>query len=294
MARRRNRKRTKKLIPDADRDFSLTGQAFARVIERDPQRFMLTDEDAQRIRFAMTAFAQALRVTSAPEGHTKIDTMRKCEARDKAADVVREYANIIRANPKISAIDKAMLRIKQRPQRPKDREVPQTAPFLFFKGVVGGGVDCQCVHVIEFLDKPECGTRARPAGVVRVELFVELVAPNEPVPKHPGELGRPWYLRSFTRSPMKVKFPVPTTPMKVVYWARWANATGETGPWSKTCEAGLAGWPNAGALEDKRKGARVVVRLLRRALPLVEEPEEQKLLECEATTDEPRALPEAA
>src|SRR5687768_11336593 len=289
------RRQTTKFIPDGDSDFALTGRAFARIIERDPERFMLTSEDAQRIVSAMEEFRRALAVTTAPGGCTKMDTMRKDELRATAKAIVREYGNVIRANPKISQIDKLVLRIKQRPQRAKDRTCPQTPPVLVFKGVVEAGNEGQKKHVLKFLDAIGCGTRAKPPGAARVELFVELVAPDEPLPTHPGELGRAWYLRSFSRSPMVVKFPVPTTPMKVVYWARWANATGETGPFSKTCEGPVVGWSNAGALEDKRKGSRVVVSLRRRALPLLEQSEDQNLLECDGTIEEgPRALPDAA
>ena len=293
--RRRRRRQTTKFIPDGDSDFALTGRAFARSIERDPVRFMLTSEDAQRITQAIEEFRRALAVTTAPGGCTKMDTMRKDGARDRAKAVVREYGNIIRANPKISAIDKMVLRIKQRPQRPKDRTCPQTAPVLIFKRAVEAGGDCQRKHVLKFLDEVGCGTRAKPAGAVRLELYVELVAQNEPLPRHPGELGRPWYLRSFTRNPMVVEFPVPTTSMKVVYWAKWANATGETGPWSETCVAPAEGWSNAAALEDKRKGSRVVVSLRRRALPLVERSDEARLLECDGAVENERpALPDAA
>ena len=94
---------------------------------------------------------------------------------------------------------------------------------------------------------------------------------------------------------MVVEFPVPTTLMKVVYWARWADATGETGPFSKTCEGPVVGWSNAGVLEDKRKGSRVVVSLRRCALPLLERSQQPRLLESDATTkDEPPALSDAA
>jgi hypothetical protein len=34
--------------------------------------------------------------------------------------------------------------------------------------------------------------------------------------------------------------------MLVVYWARWADAHGNVGPFSQTCRAGVVGWPVAG------------------------------------------------
>jgi hypothetical protein len=293
--RRRRRRKLTKFIPDGDSDFALTGRAFARAIERDPSRFMLSGEDAQRIVSAIDEFRGALTVTTAPGGCTKGDRSRKDEARDRAKAIVREYGNVIRANPKVSHIDKMTLRIKQRPERPKNRKCPQTPPVLFFKGIVEAGSEGQKKHVLKFLDEIGCGTRAKPAGAVRLELFVELVAPDEPLPTHPGELGRAWYLGSFSRNPMVVEYPVPTTPMKVVYWARWANATHKTGPFSATCEGPVVGWSNAAALDAKRKGSRVIVSRRQRALPLVERSEEAKLLECDGTIEEePRALPDAA
>jgi hypothetical protein len=89
--------------------------------------------------------------------------------------------------------------------------------------------------------------RARPEGAVRLELFVDLVAPDEPVPAHPGANhgGRPWYLCSFTRSPIVLAPPMPRVPMRVLYWGRWAGSgsgPGNVGPFSATA----AGWIEGG------------------------------------------------
>jgi len=47
-------------------------------------------------------------------------------------------------------------------------------------------------------------------------------------------------------------------------------------------------------LEDKRKGSRVEVEIIRRALTIIERSGERKLLECDARGgDEPKALPDA-
>jgi hypothetical protein len=82
---------------------------------------------------------------------------------------------------------------------------------------------------------------------VRIELFVDLVPPGEPIPTWPGARwgGRTWYLRSFTRSPMTVEYPKCDEPMRVVYWARWADATGATGPWSPTLATRVEGYDAA-------------------------------------------------
>ena len=84
---------------------------------------------------------------------------------------------------------------------------------------------------------------------VRVEIFADLVPLGQPIPKFPGQYlgGRPWYLRSFSRSPCKVKHPMPPVSMLVVYWARWADAQGNVGPFSQTCIARPeGGWALSG------------------------------------------------
>ena len=55
-------------------------------------------------------------------------------------------------------------------------------------------------------------------------------------------MGRPWYLGSFTTSRMEVTYPIPSEPMLVVYWGRWADARGRVGRFSKTCTARVEGW----------------------------------------------------
>lgn len=86
-------------------------------------------------------------------------------------------------------------------------------------------------------------TKANPDGAVRLELFVDLVPPDEEVPAHPGAIhgGRPWYLRSYTRSPIVIAPPMARVPMRIVYWARWADSTGNVGPFSATAVAWIEG-----------------------------------------------------
>jgi hypothetical protein len=152
------------------------------------------------------------------------------------------------------------------------------------------------------------GTRAKPAGAARIEIYVGIVADGEPMPKHPDDLpaGRSWYLRSYTRTPIAIAFPVPPTAMLVVYWARWADATGEIGPFSKTCRARVeGGFASAGALTDQRLATRrqtkCVITLRERPRRYLEQVgADALLLEDETMNVEPtemsplKQLPEAA
>lgn len=100
------------------------------------------------------------------------------------------------------------------------------------------------VHELEFRAH-DASSGARPAGAVRLELFVDLIPPDEPIPAHPGANygSRPWYLRSYTRSPIKLAPPMARVPMRVVYWGRWADSMGNVGPLSATA----VGWIEGGS-----------------------------------------------
>src|SRR5206468_1628916 len=96
--------------------------------------------------------------------------------------------------------------------------------------------------------------RANPKipAVVKMELGVNLregkakqltVPPEAPIPAHPGAnlASRPWYLRSYTRSPIRIIPPLARMPMQVVYWGRWADSAGNVGPFSATAVAWIEG-----------------------------------------------------
>ena len=227
-----------KLVPDKDRLFADTSRAFVTVIEQDPARFFVTAEDAQCIRAAVNEFHEALTIAMRKSTRTTITIMTKNEARRKAEAIVRKYSNFIRANPKISTSDKLALRINERPKRLKRRPCPASRPVLKFLGVAPDGK-----HLLHFCEVLGGGKRRKPDGAVRVELFVDLVPPGEQIPKHPAELtGRPWYQRSFTKNPIEAAFPVPSMPMLIVYWARWADSMGNISRYSETCIARVEGW----------------------------------------------------
>jgi hypothetical protein len=48
-------------------------------------------------------------------------------------------------------------------------------------------------------------------------------------------------LRSYTRNPIVLAPPMARVPMRVVYWARWADSSGDVGPFSATAVAWIEG-----------------------------------------------------
>jgi hypothetical protein len=242
-----SRRSADKFIPPKDGDFCVMANGFARTIGDDPARFGMSADDAAEVIAAARAFDEARQADECEATSTRLTTLAKNDARQAAERIVRRIANQIRGDSHVSDSDKLSLRIEQRPATLARRKCPQTAPALLFEGSnsgKGASGELRDLHVIRFFDAIGTGTLAKPEGAERLELFVELVARDERVPAHPGELtgGRAWYLRSFTRSPMRIEFPMPAAPRLVVYWGRWAGAGGEVGPWSETLVTRVEGW----------------------------------------------------
>jgi hypothetical protein len=250
------RRRCKKFVPDSDSDFAFMARNFVSGIARNPSRFQLSESDVESIERATGEFRDALSEVFNKKTRTNTAVLRKDQARARLEKIVRTYGNQIRVNDAIEAGEKQIIGVKQRPTRLRRRECPNDAPVLTFVGSSHETSRTATTHVIKFGE--QYGVRAKPAGAARMELFVELIGPGEPIPNHPGELsgGRPWYLRSFTRSPAEVEYPMPNMPMLIVYWGRWADATGAVGPWSNTLVSRVEGWPATGAalgFENQRR-----------------------------------------
>jgi len=177
-------------------------------------------------------------------------TRAKDQARADAECIVRRLANTIRANDRVDAQARFDLGLRERATRTKmSRHAdvrgglvgPMEPPRLWFVRALHQGNGATPMHELKFRSLDF--SKAKAAGAVRLELFVDLVPPEEPVPAHPGAnlASRPWYLRSYTRSPIVLIPPMARVPMRVVYWGRWADSSGNVGPFSNTVTAWIEG-----------------------------------------------------
>ena len=260
--KRRKRRNLVKFVPSADSDFAMTANNFAEYLARHAEACGVTPDDVAEVREAVDAFRSALTATLQQFERSSKNTWQKNEARKAAEKIVRKHANVIRSNPDVGDFHKFALRLKRtkRSASPKVRKCPAHPPLLHFIGSrdgvrgdlaqgSGSGAHILRFRAMEDRDPKDAGMvrKAKPDGAARIELYMDLIPVGEPVPTHPMERaqegkGWPLYLRSFTTNPIEVEFPVPREPHLVVYWARWAGVTGDTGRFSRTCVARLEGW----------------------------------------------------
>jgi hypothetical protein len=196
---RRSRDVGQKFIPDGDSDFALMAKGFARHLSSDPSTYHIPDDVAREIAAAVETYRKALAANTWRYTKSMKTSREKNMARERAERLIRDAANLIRANRQIDSQARWLLGMKERSTRPKRRGCPQTPPKLSFveANVIKG------VHVIRFRDPfGKESSDAKPAGAERLELYYDLVPPGEPIPQHPGERtgGHKLYLRSFKRA----------------------------------------------------------------------------------------------
>lgn len=231
---------SKKFIPNGDLDFDTMARCFAGTIAKDTARYHVSADDGEALSAAVERFGAALQASRFGE-RSVTATRAKDESRAQTEQIIRRLANAIRGNPKINATAKFDLGLRVRSAKAKQLPCPQEPPRLQFVRALHEGGGATPVHELSFSAMER--SHSKPAGAVRLELFVDLVPPEENIPAHPAaNLGsRPWYLRSYTRSPIRLVPPMARVPMRVVYWARWADSSGAVGPFSATATAWIEG-----------------------------------------------------
>lgn len=174
---------------------------------------------------------------------TEGDPAQSGAAREETKRLYLRCVNVIRINENVDSVALIAVGLKPRKDRRQARSCPQEPPYLQFVQALHAGNSASPMHELSFYPM-YARSKCKPAGAARLELFVDLIPPGEAVPQHPGANlgGRPWYLRSYTRSPIKLAPPICRVPMLVVYWGRWADATGSVGPFCGTVVSRIEGW----------------------------------------------------
>ena len=101
--------------------------------------------------------------------------------------------------------------------------------------LVDGGA--RLTHQLRLVDESTPTRRARPAGVLGAEVWVQLVDADQPTPTDPNALS---FLTMTTRPSFRAEFKAGDGGKTAVYMTRWFNTRGEKGPWSEITTATVA------------------------------------------------------
>lgn len=210
-------------IPAKDSLFRQWANTFANKLNANPEKFMMTPAQTQAIREAVDDFIEKYEVTLEKDTRTKTTIIAKDDARSIAETMCREWASLIKENLGISDEDKVAAGV--RPINPARDPifVPQTSPILAIIGNTPGA------QTLQFRDPTEPTKRAKPFGASELQLFLA-VTDSEGLTAAPLSEAR--FHSKVTRNPIAVEFGQDDNGRTATYYARWASAKGEFGPWS--------------------------------------------------------------
>jgi hypothetical protein len=216
-----------RLFPDDDAGILAAVMTFATGVAANPNKYFLYKNDAELLVRVANEYKDAYFAAKDKSTRTEAAVCLKNQTQTSAMQAIRGYANMIRASAGVS--DAAKIEIGVMPPKGtlSRRTCPQSEPLLKFHGTVPG------MHQISISDSSTPNSRRKPFCAVRCELFMMMTDPAEPVPMAFDEdASGSKYLRSYTRSRLQIAHPQPVKPMLITYFARWADSTGETGPFS--------------------------------------------------------------
>lgn len=207
---------------------------FAARLTAEPGRFGRTAAEAAAVQQLVDAFAAALPAVAVRQTRTVGAVVAKEVARKPMVAALRRVAQRIRRDAGVSAADKRTLGLAAVDTSRSRIPVPATAPQVIV------AVAAPNVHVVRYSDSSNPTRRAKPPGVVGMQLFVTFSdSPRDASPPLAPEEAA---FRAFVTRQKKMIAYSPAQRGRVAhYFARWQNRRGEAGPWSAVTSLGVAG-----------------------------------------------------
>lgn len=207
-------------IPTREGDLSLFVTNFDTLITANPATYGLVAGDAVTIHTYVDTFLTALAAASNPGTKTIVTVADKDGAKAAMLQIVRSYAQQIKANRGVADQDKVSLGLTLNDGTPTPIPAPSTQPII---SVIGA---TPLTHVLRFADSVTPDKRSKPYGSIGLQLwrYVGDTAPTGPEQYEFAEF--------VTRQPFDSSYSGSQVGKRAWYCARWQTATGLVGPWS--------------------------------------------------------------
>lgn len=203
---------------------------FSAQISASPVKYGLTPADAAQIAAAVAAWHAAYAAAAAPDTRTRARVQEKRSARAAVTAVVRRFAARIRSNDAVAADLKIGLGLVLRTGAGTPVPAPRTFPVLGLRRM-----DTR-LHTLTASDEVP-GRRGKPPRSAGLVVFRAVA--DGPV-THPERSAGVAYLGLFTRPRIDSAFTESDRGKTATYFARWVNAKGEPGPWSRPLSVAVA------------------------------------------------------
>lgn len=207
-------------IPTRDAELDPFLNNFQTRIAAAPASYGLVAGDATVITGTYNAWHAAFVAATNPATRTHTTIAAKDAQRILTVDIVRTYANTIRANTAVSDSLKLDLGLNVHDTIPSPVPPPSTYPIL---AISGAGPLMQDLRAA---DQSTPTRRAKPHGAAGLLVFRAIGTTPASDP------GAAPFLGFVTRAEFNSSFSSADDGKVATYFARWTNAKGEVGPWS--------------------------------------------------------------
>lgn len=207
-------------IPTKDADLANWEDNFNTLITANPTNYGLVAGDAVTIAGAVNGFLAAYTIAINPTTRTSANIAAKDAARASSLAICRFYAITIRRNQGVSNALKLGLGLTIVDPTPTPIPPPSTSAILSIIAAT------PLQLTLRFADQNTPDKRAKPAGVLALELFAVASAT---VVTDPAVLP---FFGLTTKQPVALNFSPGDVGKSAYVAGRWVNRKGQVGPWS--------------------------------------------------------------
>ncbi len=217
-------------IPDGDARFDAWQSNFVTYVNDHLADLGLVAADVAGLNGSAASWTGDYPAHGAAQSAARAATEAKQRARSQLKAMIRPLVRRLQAESQVDDGERAAMGITVPDRVATPTGPPVTRPLVR----VDSGQRLR--HTIHFADEATPTRRAKPSGVMGVEIWVK-VAPfggSSTPPTDPSELK---FLSIDTRTPHTAEFSGEDGGQTAHYMLRWVATTGEKGPWSETASA---------------------------------------------------------
>lgn len=209
-------------IPSREGELAPWAVNFDTLVTAAPAMYGLAAPDAVSIHSYVSAFTAALTLASDPVTRTLGTIVDKDSKKAAMLDVLRSYAQRIKANAGVADADKANLGINVNPRTTTPVPTPTTFPTVALSIPAALRIECRVA------DSATPDSSAKPRGVIGAQVFVSTAA-------NPPTDVTTWRFAGFaTRRTFTLDFDGDEAGKVAHVAMRWQTRRGDVSPWSAT------------------------------------------------------------
>jgi hypothetical protein len=211
-------------IPTRDTDLDTWALNWTTLVTAAPTTYGLTSTIATAMAALYTAWHTAFLAATNPATRTPVTVAAKDSAKGNMVPQLRLYSQQVKANAAVSDGNKTALGIHLDDPDPTPIPIPSTNPVLSLRAIDNLSM------TLRFADSATPDSRTKPPGATQCLIF-STIATGASTDPDAAQFEGAWGAWSNKLFPVLKTFDAADRGKICTFWAKWANAKGQEGPW---------------------------------------------------------------